>query len=203
MPMANLPELQSLRELIISAYPRELLERQLREFSCKRDIDVETFMHSKAIDYEISGLSRTYLYQLDNALPGDTLDIVAYFSVALTSVNFSGLSENRRRKVLGQTPGRSSQDNFAGLLIAQLARSDRYDTSTISGERMIGDCEAVIEIGRNYLGGKVAYLDCREPLIAYYERYGYRLVSERASVSGLYKMFKVLPKLAQDNQHVS
>jgi hypothetical protein len=184
-----------LRELIVSGYPRELLDRQLREFCCKRDADVEMFMHSKAIDYEISGLSRTYLYQLNDVLPGSNPDIVAYFSLALTSVNFSGISDNRRKKVLGQTPGRSAQDNFAGLLIAQLARSDTYDTSTISGDRMIADCEAVIETGRNYLGGKVAYLDCRGQMIAYYEKYGYRLVSDQTSESGLYKMFKVLPKL--------
>jgi hypothetical protein len=95
--MANQPELQSLRELIISDYPKELLVRQLGEFSCKRDKDVETFMHSKAIDYEISGLSRTYLYQLDDALQDGSPDIVAYFSLALTSVNFSGISENRRK----------------------------------------------------------------------------------------------------------
>jgi hypothetical protein len=80
-------------------------------------------------------------------------------------------------------------------LIAQLARSDKYSASTISGDRIVTDCEALIEAGRNYLGGKIAYLDCREPLIVYYERYGYRLVSEQTPKSGLYKMFKVLPKL--------
>jgi hypothetical protein len=184
-----------LRELIISGYPRELLERQLQEFSCQRDSDVESFMYSKVIDYEISGLSRTYLYQLDSALPNGGPDIVAYFSLALTSVSFTGVSDKKRKKVLGQTPGRSTQDHFAGLLIAQLARCDRYDSSVISGVRIISDCEAIIETGRNCLGGKVAYLDCRRALTAYYERYGYRLVSNQTSESGLYKMFKVLPKL--------
>jgi hypothetical protein len=197
--MANTPKLQSLRELITSGYPRELLENQLKEFSCERDQDVESFIHSKVIDYEISGLSRTYLYQLDSALPDGSPDIAAYFSLALTSVSFTDISDKKRQKVLGRTPGRTSQDHFAGLLIAQLARSDRYGADIISGDRIIADCESVIEAGRNYLGGKVAYLDCRQPLISYYQQYGFKLLSEVASESGLFKMFKVLPKL----QHYS
>jgi predicted GNAT family N-acyltransferase len=65
----------------------------------------------------------------------------------------------------------------------------------VSGNRIIADCESIIEAGRNYLGGKVTYLDCRQPLISYYQKYGFNLVSETASESGLYKMFKVLSKL--------
>jgi hypothetical protein len=185
--------LAPLREQILAAEP-ELLEAQLREFHCERDADVESFIHNRAISYEISGLSRTFLY-----LGGDErkVEIVAYFTLALTSVNFSGISDKKRQKVLGKTPGRNSQDHFAGILVGQFARCDGFGNDTISGAEMIRDCDGIIEEGRNYLGGKVAYLDCRNPLIKYYERYGYQLLRQESTSTGLYKMFRILPKLAR------
>jgi hypothetical protein len=192
----NFLNLQSLRELLLSGYPQELLEKKLREFSCERDPDVESFIKTKAFDYERSGYSRTYLYECFNDLDGKS-EIVAYFTVAMTSVSFTEISKNRKAKVLGGFPGRTSLDHFAGLLIAQLARCDKYDGMFISGQRLIEDAEDVIEQGRQYLGGKIIYLDCKEPLISFYERNGYVLLAQSPSSQGLSKMFKVLPKLPQ------
>jgi hypothetical protein len=181
--------LVSLREQLCSSNPK-LLEVQLREFRCARDTDVESFLKTRAIDYEISALSRTFLY-----LARNTLDVVAYFTLALTSVSFSNISGNKREKVLGRTPGRNTQDHFAGLFIGQLARNDAFTGSDISGAEMLTDCEGLIEDGRNYFGGKAAYLDCRGSMIAYYERHGFTLLSQTPSEAGFYKMFKVLPKI--------
>jgi predicted GNAT family N-acyltransferase len=185
--------LAPLREQILDSEP-ELLETQLREFRCIRDTDVEAFIQNRAIDYEESGLSRTFLY-----LGGDDekVEIVAYFTLALTSVNFTGISGKKRQKVLGRTPGRDSQDHFAGLLVGQFARCDGFDNTVISGTEMMHDCEGVIEEGRKYFGGKVLYLDCREHLRNYYERYGFLLLNQTSTETGLYKMFKVLPKLSR------
>jgi hypothetical protein len=185
--------LAPLREQILTAEP-ELLKAQLREFRCTRDTDVESFIHNRAIDYEISGLSRTFLYLGGDA---DRVEIAAYFTLALTSVNFADISDKKRQKVLGRTPGRTSQDHFAGILVGQFARCDGFGNDVISGTEMMRDCEGIVEEGRNYLGGKVAYLDCRGTLITYYERYGYQLLRQEPTDTGLHKMFRVLPKLAR------
>jgi hypothetical protein len=125
----------------------------------------------------------------------DKPDIVAYFSIAITSVDFTSINQKRREKVLGGTPGRTSRDHFGGLLIAQLARDDRFDSSAISGAELIAACEAVIEAGRNYLGGRVVYLDCRRDLVPLYERNDYRLLLDEPFEDDLYKMAKPLPRL--------
>jgi hypothetical protein len=79
----------------------ELLEKQLGEFRCERDRDVESFLHEKAIRYERSGLSRTYLCLTRET---DAIEIAAYFSIAVTSVDYAEISRNKRQEVLGGTP---------------------------------------------------------------------------------------------------
>jgi hypothetical protein len=185
--------LESLREHLLSGYPQELLEKQLREFSCSRDSDIETFIRTKAIDYERSGLRRTYLY-LDGY--NESTSLVAYITIAITSVDYADISRNRRKKVLSRKPGRDSRDNFPGLLIGQLARDDRYDSTVISGSDMIADAESLIGSVNQTIGGMLIYLDCKDDLIKLYERNGYELLSDKVSNNGLFKMFKPLPTIA-------
>ncbi|MDR1042347.1 MAG: hypothetical protein LBL54_00400, partial [Clostridiales Family XIII bacterium] len=78
--------------------------------------------------------------------------------------------------MLGFKPGRDTKDHFGGILVGQLARADGFDASDVNGQEMIEDAEVLIEKGRYYLGGKVIYLDCKEPLIKFYEKNGYASV---------------------------
>jgi hypothetical protein len=184
----------SLQDLIHNGAP-ELLE-QFKEFRCERDLDIQLFLQNKAIDYERAGYSRTYIYQLYDQNKEGILQIVAYFTVAITSVSFTDISRNRKVKVLGGFPGRDTQDHFAGLLIAQLGRNDNFDKTIIDSKRMIADAEGIITRGRKYLGGKLIYIDCKEPLIQLYSGFGYKLIIDGQYANGLYKLFKVLPKIS-------
>jgi hypothetical protein len=118
--------------------------------------------------------------------------IVAFFTVAITSTDFRDISKSRKRKVLHSKPGRDSQDFFGGILVGQLGRADGFDSSDINGQEMLSDAEIVIENGREHIGGKIVYLDCKAPLIPVYQQNGYNLVKEEPFASGYYKMFKIL-----------
>jgi hypothetical protein len=172
----------------------EFLEKQLGEFCCTKDPDIESYIRNKAISYECSGLSRTYLY-LGGA--GSDVEFVAYLTLAITSVSYSDIIRSRRSKVLRGKPGRNSQDHFPGILIGQLARDDRYDGSVIDGPKMIADAENLIEVGRRTLGGMLIYLDCKNELVKFYERNGYNILFGLEPENGLYKMFKPLPKMSE------
>jgi hypothetical protein len=172
----------------------ELLDLLIGEFSCAKDHDVESFLKINAINYEKIGLSRTYLY-ITRSTNGSSRHIAAYFTIAIAATSFQGISKSRKAKVLGFKPGRDTKDHFGGILIGQLARADGFDSSAINGHEMIEDAEELIEQGRYYLGGKIVYLDCREPLIAFYRENGYSLVTQEPFPNGYYKMFKTLPPL--------
>jgi hypothetical protein len=170
----------------------ELLEREIGEFSCTRDADVERFLKKDAIRYESEGYGRTYIYTANEEnLP----QIVAFFTVAVTSTDFSDVTKSRKRKVLHSKPGRDSQDFFGGILIGQLGRADGFDATDINGQEMLKDAETIIEMGREHIGGKIIYLDCKAPLIPVYQENGYNLVKEEPFASGYYKMFKILPQI--------
>jgi len=133
-------ELIPLQEQMKSRHT-ELLQREIERFTCAKDADVESFLKEKAVRYERDGLSRTYLYVIGDE---DNAAIAAFFSVAITSTEFPGVTKSRKAKILG---------------------------------------------------GKVVYLDCREPLIGFYEQNGYALVKPEPYPSGYFKMFKSLHKL--------
>jgi hypothetical protein len=78
------------------------------------------------------------------------------------------------------------------LLIAQLARDDRYTSDFINGEALLLECEHFIELGRQYVGGRNIYLDCKKALIATYQKSGYRLLTDASTEEGYFKMYKVL-----------
>jgi hypothetical protein len=170
----------------------ELLDKLIGEFSCERESDVVSFLKNSAIQYEQIGLARTYLYI---AREGDRSNIVAYFSVAIAATSFQGISKSRKEKVLGFKPGRNTKDHFGGILIGQIARADGFGPSDINGREMIDDAEDIIGQGRYFLGGKIVYLDCKAPLVEFYEENGYTLVISDPYPSGYYKMFKTLPPL--------
>lgn len=184
----------SLNRMIGHGTDMELLEQRLKEFRCSRDEQLEKFIHEQAVFFEKKGYGRTYLV-LD--ISSDRLigipPIAAFFTLALTATDYSGISKSKKEKVLGSKPGRNAFRAFAGILIGQLARDDRYDASFIDGEALLRECEHHIELGRQYLGGRIVYLDCREALVKTYQKSNYRLLSERSNSEGYFKMYKVLP----------
>jgi hypothetical protein len=103
--------------------------------------------------------------------------------------------ETSARKCWEEPPGRDSQNHFGGLLIAQLARNDDFPLSAITGAEIIEDCEEIIRLARDYIGGRAIYLDCRGELIDFYMNHGYSLLKAKPFTNGLYKMVKVPPRI--------
>jgi hypothetical protein len=189
--MKNSLILYPLRKRIHDA-PIELLDQMIGEFSCTRDRDVEIFLKNTAVKYEREGYGRTYLYVDQKHV---SPKIAGFFTVAITATSFLDVSKSKKRKVLHSKPGRDSQDHFGGILIGQVARADGFCSADINGEEMLKDAEFIIEMGREHIGGKIVYLDCKEPLIPLYQSNGYDLLMQEPFQRGYFKMFKILPEI--------
>jgi len=187
--------IQQLGSMLNPKINQKLLEQRLKEFCCSRDTQLEDFIHNKAIAYEAKGFSRIFII-LDTATSkeNEMPKIAAFFALAITATNYDNISRSRKEKVLGSKPGRNTFKAFPGILIAQLARDDRYESEYIDGESLLRECEHYIELGRQYLGGRNIYLDCKKMLIKTYTKNGYRLLSDSSTPDGYYKMYKVLPE---------
>jgi hypothetical protein len=183
-----------LGELIDDGFDVKLLESRLQEFHCVRDKQLESFVHDLALFYEAKGYGRTYLvFDTVNEAQDEIPAIVAFFTLALTATDYSGISKSKKERVLGSKPGRNTFKAFAGILIGQLARDDRYGSDFINGSELLEECERYINYGRHYLGGRIVYLDCRRELVKTYQKSDYKQLTDVPSREGYFKMYKVLP----------
>jgi len=148
---------------VMAEYPQEYLSRIISSFSCKRDTDVESFLKDKAVMYEKKHLSRTYLIFADNS----SRDLEAYFTVAVSSMDVSGLEcSNELQKKM------NINNNLAqSYLIGQIGKRD--DGEKGLGELAISSAMKMITKVNEKVGCRVIRLDCKPSLIKYYTDKGF------------------------------
>ena len=138
---------------MLKEYDERLIENAFRKFSCQREIDLENFLIQKSIPYEKTNFGKTYLFiDMDKLNDGD-LVVVAYFTIAQKAVDISKLSKKRKRKMLGEYPGRDSLNSIPTYLIGQLGRCDAYNSDSLSGQQILNECYHAISIAASVVGG--------------------------------------------------
>lgn len=169
----------SLKELLLQAETQEdnqILMELLSSFSCRRDKDIEDFLHSKAIDFEQINKARTYLVCDNNTLVAEgRIVILGYFSVSLKVLELSDELSNRKRKILDGLSAKLHGKVIKSVpcyLIGQLARnSDISDEHSVGGAELINRAMSVIRSTETLVGGRYVLVECRDTpeLIKFYE----------------------------------
>ena len=114
--------------------------------------------------------------------------MIAYFSVAVKSINLQPLNKNRRKKI---TAGESNSDNYATFLIGHLAKDDSVKYKL--GKHILDLALLVIYAAQNLVGGRLVYLDCKDTieLKNFYESNGFTYFNT-SQVSQLLQYYKIL-----------
>ena len=151
-----------LSEIIQSTGSKRKAKRLLETFSCTRNMDLQEFLHDKAITFETNLRSRTYLY-VDNT----TYEVAAYFTITISTLH----TENISPEVIKLLDG--YKDDVASIpcfLIGQLGKSDTFEPQKI-GEYILNDAIEIIDQSQKSLGGRFILLDAinREQVIKFYE----------------------------------
>lgn len=155
----------SLGSLISKLSPEQVL-KILSTFSCKKDEDVETYLKKKATTHEKRHISRTYLVFTTE----QSVRLEAYFTIAVSSLRIEDLecSRNLQNKL-------NVKDNIAqSYLIGQIGRRDGSQKKL--GEFAITHAIGMIKEVNSKIGCRVIRLDCKDPLITYYEEKGFTQV---------------------------
>ncbi|MCM3732746.1 hypothetical protein M3196_13915 [Fictibacillus nanhaiensis] len=134
----------SLRSLIDAAKEgneeRELND-YLSSFICRKNYDVQSFLHNYAISNEERSFTRTSLV-IDEE---NNNDIIGYFTLLVKEFDFSEVSGTTRKKLTN----RKDADVFNSILIAQLGRSDSYK-GRVSGkdilELALHNCKLIFDL---------------------------------------------------------
>ncbi len=181
-----------LKEIICKNNVDNIIERAMKDFSCQRETDLEKFLLNKAIIYEKINYGKTYLIIDDDKLiQKKELAIVAYFTVSQKAVDITNISKKKRRKILGEYPGRDNVPFIPAYLIGQLGRSDSYSTEDMPGDQILSECYNIISKAVNVIGGNLVMLECRGHMFAnFYEKQGFKKLYEELSEEGLYTLYK-------------
>jgi hypothetical protein len=146
----NAFSLYQLSELIEQLPSNRKVRDLLHTFSCTINIDLEDFLHNKALTFEKHLRSRTYLY-IDNEIK----KVAAYFTIAISTLHTDNISSETIKILDGY------QDNTKSIpcfLIGQLGKSDKYKDKKI-GEFILEDSIDIIDNLHYAVGGRFILLD--------------------------------------------
>lgn len=178
-------------EILGKEYNQQIIEQSFKKFSCQRETDLENFLVYKAIPYEKTNYGKTYLFVDKNKLSESKFEILAYFTIAQKSIDISSLSKKRKRKVLGEYPGRDNLSSVPAFLIGQLGRCDNYNFNDIGGQQLLNECYHAISVAAKVIGGNLLVLECRECMYEkFYERQGFKKLYDDVNDEGLYTLYK-------------
>ncbi len=143
---------------------KETLIEALASFRCCRDPDVQTFLNTKAIDFEKRGWASTYLLLNEEKMAKSQLLVEGYFSLTHKAVKFnSEVSKSKRSQITGDKL--SSDHSF--VLIGQLGKrivdlgDEKYDESDLTASELLGDALTIIEKSSEYIICRNVILECK------------------------------------------
>ena len=168
----------------------EKIESAMKNFSCSKEKDLEKFLLGNSFNYERGDIGKTYFILDKEAMVKNAeLKIMAFFTVALTTLNLSTISNKRKKKIIGNYPGRDALTELPAYLIGQLGRNDAYSSSELSGSEIMNECANILTKCKNMIGGKIVILECKEDLQKVYISYNFEKFSD-INDKGLYTYYK-------------
>ena len=188
-----LVSLQKLTELVSD----EGLSEILSSFKCSRDSDIESFLNEKAVLFDRKGKSRTHLVLNRDALENGTIDIVAYFSLAINLLRIpEGTSSSQIKRLDGLYTRRGGEpiSEIPSYLIGQLAKNDTNITS-IQGALLLEYALSAISVAEEIVSGRVVHIECRDipKVISFYEENGFKVLRQDPN-DGLVQMYCLIGK---------
>jgi len=181
----------SLAELLELRTENEISEI-FKKFSCKEESDLEDFLNVRAIEYERNSKGKTFLC-IDGGKYEKTGEIfvAAYYTLANTAIDLSDMGSNKKKRVMGDFPGRTERDTFPAFLIAQLGRCDAYSHEDISGETLLNECFHTLKEAAKIVGGKLVVLECREHMFdKVYKHLEFKKLADELTSDNLYMLYK-------------
>ena len=156
------------------------LRGALLRFQCPKNSDEENFIHAKAIPFEQRNKARTFLIVCKNK-------IVAYFSLAIKSLDLQNLSKSKIKEL---TAG-ENVETYSAYLIGHIAKCDDFKIPIL--DYIMDITLDLIELAQKIVGGRLLYLDCKnEPkLTRLYESYGFKYFNTSEKTGLLQYYFKI------------
>jgi hypothetical protein len=191
-------ESKNLRKLL-NEYEEIDINEMLKNFRSIKNSgtknDIEIFLHEKAIKFEKSSISSTYVvFSEDN-------EILGYFTIANRSLvipkeNFGILSKTQQKKLGNSAAILKNGDLMtSSFLLGQLGKNYSDDIENlITGRELLTFAYDLFLKIKELINVKYIWLECQnEPkLISFYQNFGFKMLESLTSEEGLKVMIMEL-----------
>ncbi|MTD42451.1 GNAT family acetyltransferase [Erwinia sp. CPCC 100877] len=197
----------SLSTLLKSDSTKEEIENLLFSFEKLNGttgcVDIEYFLHKKAIEFEKMDLARTYLVLSKYK---DKVYLAGYFAIApkplvIKKKVFKKISNTQQKKLMG-FGHKTDQNNYEckGYLIGQLGKNyskEAIMANQLSGSELLQLAYRKIKEAHEIVGGRVVHLECQNipKLKEFYKEEGFREIENRESEDDLCIFVKTIDKI--------
>lgn len=180
---------------MIDVFGEEELSDILSEFSCPKNLEIESFVRNKAIDFAKKKISITYF------VTNDCGEIISFFTLAHKALEIGSRSLSstsaKRLSRFAQFNEEKSSFTVSAFLIAQLGKNYAVEEQEDwNGVRLMEKALDTLEKVRRMVGGGVVYLECEDKvrLLEFYQNnYNqFRPFNERYSISDQTKYIQLL-----------
>ena len=160
---------------MVDTFGKRVFKQMRASFFCKRNADVENFIHNECSKYEKDSNTRNY-FIFDSL----RLEIAAFFSISLHSIILGDLMSNLDETTMYILRGYGKRDarSVGCYLIGQIARNDSYEHEAISGNEILTFAKERLIETKKVIGGRFVAIDCMKELIPFYERNGFVPVNQ-------------------------
>lgn len=136
------------------------------QFACPRNLDVERFLHEKAIRFEQNSRARTYL------IFDETVGILAYFALTIKQIPLEPY--NLSKTLIKRLDGFNKNAQFINsFLIGQIAKNSNVLDNYLNLGDILTFANGVLMQAQDLIGGRVVFVECEKTLIELYERYDF------------------------------
>jgi len=167
-------------EKFLEIASHKVYEEAISTFKCENDVEVEKFLKLRALQFESTAKSRTYLIiaEEDLIIHGN-VRILAYYTVALQTLKIpEEISNNQIKKLDGYSARKGGEKitEISAFLIGQLDKNDLFGEN-INGDVIIESALSILMRVRKLIGGRIVFVECldKPELINFYERNGFKV----------------------------
>jgi len=159
------------------------IKKLLKTFECKRNVDLENFIHHKAITFELNGRSRTYIL-----VDTKNKKLMGYFSISITTLDITNLDNKTKKLLYGNN---EIKNNYIPCyLIGQLGKNDNCKNKI--GIKLLKKAVNIIYNNFLDLNGRFILIDSfnNQNLINFYKKYDFieieKITPKKESIKMIY-----------------
>ena len=162
-----------LQEHFIFRVMTEDVVEKCKEYTCKKDTDIEEFFKSEYKDYNRQLLGKSYCFLTREDVPR----LACAFSLANSSVRVDRLSNKKRNKINRGIPNAKRRSQYPAVLIGQLAVMDDFRGLDL-GTKVMDFIKSWFIDPHNKTGCRYIIVDAvnQENVLKFYEDNGFKFI---------------------------